>query len=178
MSNLIDWTLKVIRAEEPMMSWMEERRFDWVPLVNDFMQKVVNGTSIVLIVDKEREWLEKYITQSLNNDTKNRPYLPVISFSALKGDIGGDNVELFMDMLEMSFKGEYLFWYIGKANTKKFNLAKKREDSFMMILDEEIQNSFFLRSKDEFIDIKLMNLVRLLDKTVDGVLFGEIDLDG
>lgn len=178
MSNLIDWTLKTIRTEEPMMSWMEERRFDWIPLINDFMQKVVGGTTVVLVVDKEREWFAKYILQFINNKTKHRPYLPIVLSSSLKTDGGGENLDVFMDMLDMSFKNDYVFWYIGKATSNRFKLAKKRDDSFMIVLDEEIQNSFFLRSKDELLDVKLINLVRLVDKTVDGVLFGDISLDG
>jgi hypothetical protein len=174
MSNLIDWTLNSIRSEEAMLSWMEERRFDWVPLVNDFMEKIVNGTTIVLVVDKERSWLEQYIVSFINKESKNRPYLPIIS----KSDLGNEDLDVVIDMLDMSFKSDYLFWYIGKASGSKFKLVRKREDSFMFVMDDEIQNSFFLRSKDEYLDIKLINLIRLLDKTVDGVLFGDIDLDG
>ena len=178
MSNLVDWTLKTIRDEEPMMSWMEERRFDWVPLVNDLMGKVVIGTTVVLITDKQRDWLDRYICQFLNKDSKNRPYIPVVSASMLSGDLTGDSLDIIMDMLNIAFKNDFVFWYIGRAGGQKFKLAKKKDDSFMIVLDEEIQNSFFMRSKDDLLDIKLLHLVRLLDKTIDGVLFGDISLDG
>lgn len=178
MSNLVDWTLNTIRTEEPMMSWMEERRFDWVPLLNDFMQKIAAGTTVVVVVDEQLSWLDRYICQSLNKEAKNRPYIPIASLNFMGTDISGGNLEIIMDMLNISYKNDFVFMYIGKAKGQRFKLTKKKEDSFMIVLDEEIQNSFFMRSKDELLDIKFLHLVRLLDKTIDGVLFGEIALDG
>jgi len=45
-------------------------------------------------------------------------------------------------------------------------------------MDEEMTNSFTLRSYDELIDIKLLQLFRLFDKTISAALFAEIDLGG
>lgn len=164
------------------MSWMEERRFEWVPLVNDFLSKVIAGTTIIVVTDNERNWFNRYVCQSFNQKSKNRPFLPLVSLNSLGHSLEDltttEDYDLLSDMLNISFKDEYIFWYIGKSRNERFRLAKKREDSFMWVMDEEIQNSFFMRSNDELLDIKLLHLVRLLDKTVDSILFGEISLDG
>jgi len=39
-------------------------------------------------------------------------------------------------------------------------------------------NSFTLKSYDEMIDIKLLQLFRLFDKTLGAALFAEVDVDG
>lgn len=33
MSDFIKWTLEAIREEGSLMSWMEERRTEWTPLL-------------------------------------------------------------------------------------------------------------------------------------------------
>jgi len=43
-------------------------------------------------------------------------------------------------------------------------------------LDEMMQNSFTLRSDDEELDIKLIQLLTLFDKSIDAILFSEVDI--
>ena len=47
----------------------------------------------------------------------------------------------------------------------------------MWIMDEHIQNSFYLLSSDENLDIKLIQLFKLLDKSIDAVLFAEVTFE-
>jgi hypothetical protein len=44
-------------------------------------------------------------------------------------------------------------------------------------MDEEVENSFSLRSGDEMLDIKLLQLYKLFDLTLSQALFGELDLE-
>jgi len=44
-------------------------------------------------------------------------------------------------------------------------------------MDEEVENSFLLRSSDEMLDIKLLQLYKLFDRTLSQALFGELDLE-
>ena len=46
----------------------------------------------------------------------------------------------------------------------------------MWIMDENYPNALSMRSYDPLIDIKLLQLYRLFDKTLSAVLFGEIDV--
>ena len=39
-----------------------------------------------------------------------------------------------------------------------------------------MQNSFTFRSDDEELDIKLIQLLMLFDKSIDAILFGEVDI--
>jgi len=160
------------------MSWMEERKFEWIPLAQDFTQRLLGGISVVIVTDEKRKWLSDYICKTLNKLEKNRPFLPMISFEnfshLLQDFTQSEDYDLLLDMLNIAFKREFIFWYIGKTSQKAYKLIKKKEDSFLWVMDEEVQNSFFLRSNDELIETKLISLVRLLDKTIDAVLFREI----
>ena len=56
-------------------------------------------------------------------------------------------------------------------------IAKRKDDSFMWVLDEHLQNSFYLQTSDDNLDIKLIQLFKLLDKSIDAVLFAEVTFD-
>ncbi|RUM68372.1 MAG: hypothetical protein DSZ08_08295, partial [Sulfurovum sp.] len=52
----------------------------------------------------------------------------------------------------------------------------RQDNSFLWILDEEVQDSFSLRSSDALLDIKLLQLYKLFDQTLSAALFGELEL--
>jgi hypothetical protein len=118
--------------------------------------------------------------KTLNHPDIQRPLLPVYEaktmFPYLSTMVKNANSELINDMLTLSFKENYLFWYIGKSNYTSAVIAKEKRNSFLWIMDEEVQNSFFLRSADDLLDLKLIHMVRLFNKTLDAVLFGAIEL--
>lgn len=39
------------------MNWMEERRFDWVPLVASSIDRLINAQTFLLITDKKESGL-------------------------------------------------------------------------------------------------------------------------
>ena len=51
-------------------------------------------------------------------------------------------------------------------------------NNFSWILDEQMSNSFSLSSVDETLDIKLLQLLRIFDKSLSAALFGEIAWGG
>nr|MDA3908544.1 hypothetical protein [Sulfurimonas sp.] len=79
MERFLKWTLESIRKDGSMMSWMEEKRFEWVPLASSLLQNLLDGQSIIVITDDDREWFGEYILKSINSASKNRPLLPVVS---------------------------------------------------------------------------------------------------
>lgn len=174
------WTLQAIRYDEAMMSWMEERRYDWVPLAAAALQKIISGNSIIIITDKDREWFGEYISYSLNKPDKNRPLIPVFQLKNIVPYIDNikkdEDIDILYDMLNLSFKDDYFFWYIGKSDTFRSMIAKRKDDSFLWIMDEQMQNNFYLKSYDDLLDLKLFQLYRLFDKSLDAAIFGEIDL--
>ena len=80
-------------------------------------------------------------------------------------------------MLELSFPNGYTFFYIGEGSDNRATLAKRDENSFLWLLDEKNQKGFYLNSHDEFLDQKLISLARLVDKSIDGALFMEVDIE-
>ena len=179
-SALQSFTLDLIRSDSAAMSWMEERRHDWTPVAQSVLEKIVEGFSVVLVTDSKREWLSRYIMSYINDPLKNRPIVPIFELSSLlpnyKDFVDSGDFEMVNDMLSISLNGNYLFWYIGRANIKIASILKNQPDNFLWLFDEDRQNSFFLRSADTLLDIKLLHLVRIFEKTLDAVMVGEIEL--
>jgi len=180
MKDLLTWTLETIRSDDTMMSWLEERRYDWAPIVDNAISKILEGQTVILLTDEQNGWFEKYIIHNINRSNVNRPLMPFFSFDALypfANTIKKDqDIDILFDMLDLSYPQGYFFWYIGKADHPKARIAFRNDESLLWVMDEEMTNSFTLRSYDELIDIKLLQLFRLFDKTLSAALFAEIDL--
>jgi hypothetical protein len=177
--DILTWTLDTIRSDSSMMSWMEERRYEWTPLIEKAIVQIINGASVVLVTDSKRRWLSKYILTTINDSSKNRPLFPIFELETTFPSFDKvflDGVESIDDMYSLAFKENFLFWYIGISSHPNLSIAKSNSSSLLWVMDEELQNSFFLRSNDELIDIKLMQMVRLFDKTLDSALIGEIEI--
>lgn len=162
------------------MSWFEEQRFEWTPAIANTMDQMMGGKSLILITDQDRKWFAHYITASLNKRSPDRPMIPIVCIDALYPHYdhmsGGESIDMLSDMLDITFKGEYVFWYIGKGDDHRADIAKRSTNSLLWIMDERFQNALVLRSHDPLIDIKLLQLYRLFDKTLSSVLFGEINV--
>ncbi len=182
MQKFLKWTLDNIRKDGSMMSWMEEKRFEWVPLNVSMLKNLLDGHTIIVITDDERDWFCNYLLNDINKLSKNRPLLPFISLKAIYPNLNTlktkEDIELLENMLLQSFPQGYTYFYIGKNNNIKMQIAKRRDDSFIWVMDEHLQNSFFLSSNDENLDIKLIQLYKLLDKSINALLFAEVDFDG
>jgi hypothetical protein len=180
MQHLLKWTLETIR-EEDCFSWMEEHRYEWAPLVKSAVDQILEGKTVLLLTDTPRKWFGNYILENVNDLQKNRPLLPVFPmvkmFPSLEAFSNTQEMQLLEDMLELAYPNGYFIWYIGKGNHPFTKLAYRCEDSFLWIMDEEVENSFSLRSSDELLDIKLLQLYKLFDLTLSQALFGELDLE-
>lgn len=174
------WTLEQIRAKGSSMSWMEERRFDWVPLVAVAIERLVNARTLLVVTDREREWFARYTLSKLNKFDTQRPLLPIISlgtvFPYMDKISDSEQLGILEDMLCLAFPNDYMFFYIGKGSDPRAQIAKSKQDSLMWLFDETAQNSFTLNSKDEELDIKLIQLLTLFDKSIDAILFSEVDI--
>jgi hypothetical protein len=181
MSSFGSWTLEAIRSEGASLSWLEELRFEWLPGTQNAITQILESKTIVLIVDKEYMWLEKYISMSINKTSLGRPLIPIVSIDALYPQysdiIGGEMIDMFEDMLSLSYKEDYFFWYIGRGECKRSDIAKRSDKSYLWIMDENFQNAMTLHSYDKHIDIKLLQLYSLFDKSLSAVLFGETEFE-
>ena len=180
MNQLQEWTLDTIRNDDPMMSWLEERRFDFVPPTQSSIEQMMQGATVVLITDNERAWFGNYILQNMNAPSQTRPLLPIVNIDSLYPHFnltrGAEGLDMLEDMLSLSYGENYFFWYVGKGDDSRADIAKRNDKSMLWVLDEEVQNAFMLHSFDKLLDIKLLHLYRLFDKTLSSALFGEIEL--
>jgi len=180
MQQLLKWTLKTIRDED-CFSWMEEYRYEWAPLVKNAVSQILEGKSVLLLTDIPRKWFGRYILENVNVLQKNRPLLPVFPMEEMVPGIGTfsstQELQLLEDMLDISYPNGYFIWYIGKGDYPFTKFAYRCSDSFLWVMDEEVENSFLLRSSDEMLDIKLLQLYKLFDKTLSEALFGDLDLE-
>jgi hypothetical protein len=178
--QLINWTLETIRADSPMMAWLEERRFDWAAAVHSALKHlIIGGVPLVLVTDRDREWFAKYLITTINQSGKKRPFVAVFNandFAPCVDCVDSNETQLVQNMLSIAFNNRYIYWYIGRGGDVRAQAPKKRRESFMWAMDEEVQDGFFLRSSDRLLDVKLMHLARLFDKTIDAVMFGEVNL--
>jgi len=181
MKSFDQWTLETIRYDKSMMNWLEERRYEWIPLAVDAIKRIIEGNSVLILADEERQWYAEYVCSSINKSLKNRPFIPIFDLKKMMPQIRSfrspQEVELLFDMLSISFEDRFFIWYIGRSVSPYVDIAKRREDSFLWILDEDMQNNFTLKSYDEMLDIKLIQLFRLFDKSLSVAMFAEVAIE-
>jgi len=180
--EFINWTIDTIRGDNLLGPWLEERKFDWVPLISKSVSNIIDKNKSVLIVtDNDHEWFKQYILTNINKKKLGRPYLPFYSFDSFNSNIDDikteNDIQLIHDMLQNSFPNGYFFWYIGKSQSMRANLAKMSKQPLLWLMDEELSNSFYLDSSDPALDIRLLNMYRLFNKTLEAVLFAQIDIE-
>ncbi len=180
MQDFAQWSLDTIREEGGSLSWLEEQRFDWTTTTSHALQQILNGKTIILITDEKRKWFEQYIVSSLNSVSLERPLLPIVSIDSIYTHYnninGGEMIDILDDMISISYKDNYFFWYIGCGDDKRSDIAKRRDNSYFWIFDEDFHNAFTLKSYDKKLDIKLLQLFGLFDASLNATMFGEVDV--
>jgi len=179
MSDFAQWSLDAIREEGGSLSWLEEQRFEWTKTTAYALEQILNGKTIILITDEKRKWLENYILTSLNGSKIERPLVPIISIDSIythyNNVSGGEMIDAVDDMVSLSYKSDYFFWYIGKGDDKRCDIAKRKDDSYFWMFDEDFNNAFTMKSYDNILDIKLLQLYRLFNASLNATMFGEVD---
>jgi hypothetical protein len=180
MQEFSSWTLDRIRDEGTSMSWMEERKYDWIPLAANAIDRLINAKTFLLVTDRKREWFSRYILGSLNQYDGSRPLLPIVSLGTVFPHLDSlkdeQEMDVLEDMLSLTYPDGYTYFYIGLGNDPRSQIVKRKNDSFMWLLDEKSQNSFYLDSKNENLDIQLIQLIQLFNKSIDAVLCSEVDM--
>ena len=182
LQEFLNWTVDTIREDKLLSPWLEEKKFEWAPLVSKNVTNILDKSySILIITDKEREWFSSYILSNINSSKLNRPFLPFYDFSSFYKNLdqikSEDDISNIKDMLKISFPNGYCFWYIGKSQDNRSTLAKITKSSFLWIFDEERQGSINLKSNDDGLDMKLLQMFRLYNKTISAALFANINVE-
>ncbi|MEA1954996.1 MAG: HobA family DNA replication regulator [Campylobacterota bacterium] len=179
-AEFAQWSLDAIRDEGASLSWLEEQRFDWTTTTSFALEQILQGKTIILITDEKRKWFENYILSTINSENLDRPLLPIISIDGIYSHYnnieGGDMIDLVDDMLSLSYKDNYFIWYIGRGDDKRSDMAKRRSNSYFWVFDEDLPNAFPLKSYDKLLDIKLIQLYKLFDASLNSAMFGEVDV--
>ena len=179
MSDFAQWSLDAIREEGGALSWLEEQRFEWSKTTAMALEQILSGKTIVLITDQKRKWLENYIVDSLNSINLDRPLVPIMTIDSVYPHFnnvnGGEMIDMVDDLVTLSYKNDYFYWYIGKGDDKRSDIAKRRNNSYFWIFDEDFNNAFTLKSYDPLLDIKLLQLYRLFNASLGATMFGEVD---
>jgi len=178
MKQLLDWTTEVIRSDEGVGEWLEERKLDWIPITAKLVKEIIKGVPVIIVTDQERNWFGDYFITKINSRLNNRPFVPFYKLNniVVNQDSFNEEEEGFLeDMLTISYD-EYLFLYIGKENHRYFKSIKQRENSVFWIVDSEIENGFYLNSLDKDFDCKLLSMFRLLNLTITSAMFSEVEV--
>jgi len=162
------------------IKWLEERRLDLVPLLSDFLSQVIEGKSVLILSDDLREWYVDYLINKINNFNEFKPsFLPFFNLYKLTPQIKSakhpEQFDMIEDMLNISFNENYIFWYIG-VETPLLKFARRVPKSFFWIMDVDLSNNFYLKSTDEKLDLKLLNLADLLNESINAAIFGEVEI--
>ena len=169
-----NWTLGVLRKENTLaLSWLEEIRYEWCKVAYHFIDSVVHkGASIILCTDEKREWFGKYVLQNINQ-AKSRPLLPIVYLNAILPNTSELNTRLIEDMFDIAFKN-HTIWYIGRTDNKLATFAIEHQHNFIWPFDSNLHAAFHLDSAESSVDIKLLQLYNILDKSIDAIMFSEI----
>lgn len=180
MTSLLNWTLDTIRKEDSSFSWMEECRYDWVPVVQRAVSKILEGETILILTDDSRGWFAKYVASKINNILNDRPFIPLYTLKSMFPNLeklqNTEELYLLEDMLNISYPNGYFIWYIGSAESFYTKFTLRNDENFLWIIDKNIPNSFYIRDGGLSLDIRLIQLFKLFNKTIDASLFSEIEL--
>jgi len=179
--DFAQWALDSIRDEDVSLNWLEEQRFPWATTTSSAIASILEGRTIILITDTKRKWFENYVLSAINNDKIDRPILPIVSIDNIYQHYdninGGEMIDILDNMLSLSYKENYIFWYVGKGDDKRSDIAKRRENSYFWIFDDDFHNAFTMKSYDSHLDIKLLQLYKLFNASLNAAMFGEVDVE-
>lgn len=182
MQEFLNWTIDTIREDKLISPWLEEKKYEWTPLVSKSIANILDkGCSVLIVTDSQRDWFLQYILSKINSKSLNRPYLPFYDFKSFYKDLENvtneADISYIKDMLNISFPNGYCFWYIGRSQDVRATIPKVSKNSFLWLLDEEMPDAFNLKSSDEALDMKFLQMFRLYNKTLSAALFAEINVE-
>jgi hypothetical protein len=181
MQKLLDWTLDAIRMEDSSFSWIEEYRYDWVPLIERAIVKILNCQAVLILTDDKRAWFEDYIMINMNNPDFDRPFLPFYSLKKLFPHIpqvtSKEDLDFLDDMLTLTYPNGYFIWYIGKSDHFHTKFAFRCDGNLLWMIGDDVTNGFKIKDGIASLDIRLIQLFKIFNKTINAGLFNEVKLD-
>ncbi|SQB99377.1 HobA family DNA replication regulator [Helicobacter fennelliae] len=178
-----EWLLDSIRQDYKKWtldrSWLEENRNPWADTAIYAIRHILNGGSLIIATDEKRAWFESYALSKFFQSGQNRPLLPIFSLNKILPPdfvIHKSNIQNIYNMLHIAYN-KYMFWYIGQVNNDIAHLCLGQDFTLVWSFDEGIKNSFYLRSNDPFLDIKLIEMLDLFEKAIYAVILEQVVLE-
>ena len=176
MDEFLRFTLDFIRANGWQFSWMERERLELSALLASRLRLILNSHSFIVLSDHDRAWFAQYFVHNINKE-KLKPRLPIYGAEIIKTPLEcKEDYLLLHDMLSLSFPNGYSYIYFGKGSDKSAVLAKGQNESLLFLMDESMDNSFYLNSQDELLDFKLISLFKLIQASLDAIIYSKVRL--
>lgn len=170
--------IKRIIQDDPSFAWLNEQKERVALLFSQNLRSMLDGKAFVIVTDENSEWYEKYFLQKINENTSERPFLPFYSLKNLYSNFANlkskDEILLVDDLLNLTFANGFIYFYIGAKNSPRFELIRNNENTFLWILGENSDESLFsIGGSGVDLDIKLLKIYEIFDKSVNVSLFDE-----
>lgn len=177
MQDLLKFNIELMQ-NDPALSWLFEQKECWNALLTQNLRTLLEGNTFVLFCDHKRNWFERYFLSRINSLGGDRPFLPFYSLSNLYPNLEqiktSEEMALLSDLLSISFPNGFTYFYIGEPNTSFADIAKTSDESYIWLIGEDTPNMFCLESDDKNLDIKLIKLFEIFNKSIDAALFNEV----
>lgn len=177
MQDFLRFTLSVVQSDNSGLRFMEQRTSEWAPLLASRLRWLLAGRSFILLTDPNTEWFESYFLSNLNTLKASRPWLPFVSLRGIFPRVDelkrSEDFAMLDDLLSVTFSSGFAYFYIGRGDHPRANIAKNSEASYMWLFNEQSQNGFCLDSTDNT-DAQLVALFGLFDKSLDAVLSARV----
>ena len=72
--NLLEWTKNIIKSDKALDKWLDERVLEWIPLCDEAISSLMEGTPFLVVTDRERDWFNYYIINIFHIRSKQRRY--------------------------------------------------------------------------------------------------------
>lgn len=176
--DLNSWLLSTINSELIRPAWLDERRFDFVSILENAISQFLEPRTMVLITDRTCSWFDEYLLHSINQNPE-EPFAWIISLRKIMPSIDKieqEDLPMIIENLNTMFNNNYFFWYIGRHNSGAgAALALSRADSFVWLSDLASNGTLEIPSKDGALDIRILQAFRIFIRALYATTYGEIE---
>lgn len=166
------WLVDSMRAECKKwandIAWLEVERNLFADTIIRAIKHIINGGALLLATDERREWFGSYALSRFYYGGTQRPLMPIFSLNRMLDQdfrLQKSNMEHLINMLDIAY-GDYMFWYVGQPESKLADLCISKEYGLFWVLGGGIKGAFSLNPSDEFLDYKLIEMLKLFEAAI------------
>ncbi|OBV30018.1 hypothetical protein BKN38_00325 [Helicobacter sp. CLO-3] len=175
------WLLESIRNECKKwandLEWLEMERSLWADTALRAIRHIANGGALLLATDEQRTWFRHYALSRFYYSGVRRPLLPIFPLNNMfpsDFNLQESNAIDIKNMLDIAYDKNYMFWYVGQTNNRIADLCLSKDHGLFWLMDEGIKGAFYLRGNDEFLDYKLIEMLKLFEKAAYACIIDQV----